>query len=74
MKKWKKRGPVPPKGGRVRITVNLPRTLLPFVKALVGRSLSKKIVGLIESRESSEPVASGFPGGSAVTNDESLSR
>lgn len=46
--KWKKRGPVPPKGGRTRITVNLPRTMLPFLMSLDGKSLSKKIVGLVE--------------------------
>ena len=44
-----KRGPVPPTGGRKRITVNLPRSLLAFVKSLEGGSLSTKIVGLIQS-------------------------
>ena len=51
MKKLKKRGPVPPTGGRKRITVNLPRSLLAFVKSLEGGSLSTKIVGLISSME-----------------------
>lgn len=51
MKKRKKRGPVPPACGRIRITVNLPRSLLPFLKGLEGESLSKKIVGLIQSSE-----------------------
>lgn len=51
----KKRGPKPPAGGRVRITVNLPRVLLPFTKAQKGRSLSTKVVGLIERcRDASE--------------------
>jgi len=44
---WKKRGPKPPKGGRVRITVNLPRSLLAYVKQQEGSSLSNKINGLI---------------------------
>ena len=44
----KKRGPKPPVGGRVRITVNLPRGLLRFVKSQPGGSLSTKIAGLIE--------------------------
>lgn len=48
MKKRKKRGPIGPVGGRVRITVNLPRALLPRLRAMEGRSLSTKIVGLIE--------------------------
>ena len=47
-KRTRKRGPVPPKGGRMRITVNLPRALVPFVRSLDGSSLSKKIVGLVE--------------------------
>lgn len=46
-RKPRKRGPVPPTGGRKRITVNLPRSLLKFVKSLEGESLSTKIVGLI---------------------------
>lgn len=46
-----KRGPVPPPGGRVRITVNLPRALLPVVIGLPGRSLSDKISGLIGAAE-----------------------
>lgn len=49
-KRPKKRGPVPPRGGRIRIMVNLPRALLPCVKRLTGSSLSSKIVGLIESQ------------------------
>jgi hypothetical protein len=45
----KKRGPVPPPGGRVRITINLPHGLLKTVNALDGRSQSDKIVALIQS-------------------------
>jgi len=48
MTKRKKTGPVPPPGGRVRITVNLPLALRPVVDALEGRSQSDKIVGLIQ--------------------------
>ena len=48
-KAWKKRGPIPPAGGRVRITVNLPRALLPFVLGRDGVSVSTKIVGLIQA-------------------------
>ena len=44
----KKRGPVPPACGRVRITVNLPCDLLPVLDALNGRSQSAKIVDLIQ--------------------------
>lgn len=49
------RKPIP--GGRVRITVNLPPELLPFLKSLAGRSLSNKIVGLVQKKapESSGP-------------------
>lgn len=46
-RKAAKRGPVPPKGGRVRIMINLPVEYLPVVKAMAGKSLSGKIVGLI---------------------------
>lgn len=52
-RKPRKRGPTPPKGGRKRITVNLPRGLLPFVKTLHGSSLSTKIVGLIQTQAGS---------------------
>lgn len=40
-------GPVPPLGGRVRITINLPAEDLDFVESLPGRSLSDKLCGLI---------------------------
>jgi|GEM_PF-5702046 len=40
----RKPGPKPLVNGRVRITVNLPRDLLPFVDGLYGRSQSDKIV------------------------------
>lgn len=58
MKKRKKRGPVPPACGRIRITVNLPRSLLPFLKGLEGDSLSKKISGLIHRQS---VLMEGFP-------------
>jgi hypothetical protein len=40
----KKSGPKAPVGGRVRVTVNLPRDLLKFVDSLKGRSRSDNIV------------------------------
>ncbi len=47
-KQAKKRGPVPPQNGRVRVTVNLSRALVPFVQAQAGKSLSAKIEGIID--------------------------
>lgn len=47
-KRRRKRGPIPPAGGRIRITVNLPRSLLPVLQSQVGGSLSSKIIGLIQ--------------------------
>lgn len=50
---WPKRkskprpGPVPPPEGRIRIYVNLPKSLKPFVDALPGRSASAKIVNAL---------------------------
>lgn len=43
----KKSGPKPPAGGRVRVTVNLPRDLLKFVDSLPGRSRSDNVVIVI---------------------------
>jgi hypothetical protein len=53
-RKKKASGPVPPQGGRVRVTVNLPRKLLPFVETLTGRSLSDKFVYLVEEQQARE--------------------
>jgi len=43
----RKRGPVPPTGGRVRITVNLPCELDGFLREIEGRSMSDKFVTAI---------------------------
>lgn len=40
-------GPKPPKCGRTRVTVNFPTDLIPVVEAMTGKSLSDKIVGLV---------------------------
>lgn len=45
----KRRGPVPPSGGRVRITINLPLALVPFVRCAFGRSQSEKIVNILNA-------------------------
>ena len=37
-------GPKPVEGGSVRINVQLPRKMIPFVEALQGRSMSAKVV------------------------------
>jgi hypothetical protein len=49
MKKFrKKRGPKPPDGGRIRITVNLPMKLMPPIRQQPGSSLSDRIVGIVQ--------------------------
>ena len=48
---WRKRGPKTPTGGRIRFTVNLPRTMLKFVDSLSGRSRSDKIVNALSVME-----------------------
>lgn len=45
----KKRGPKPPEGGRVRVTVNIPKHLIGFVDLLDGKSRSDKIVQALQS-------------------------
>ena len=51
-KQARKRGPVPPQSGRVRVTVNLSRALVPFVQSQAGKSLSAKIEGIIDRMSS----------------------
>jgi len=47
-------GPVPPPEGRVRIYVNLPKSLKPFVDSLPGRSASAKIVNALATMKDQE--------------------